>query len=173
MIMDTETLSSQWEQLNLEPLDNTMAADTMYQNTTASLTGLSCSLPSITIGNLSSPVIGSWLNTPQIQPTYTIAGGNGSFSTIGATVGNIGTVHNSSISLKGPQADIDINGRSLLKTLDALEQRLNMLTPNPNLEKEWDQLKKLGDRYRKLEKQCENKTAMWTKLKNMPKIDTE
>jgi hypothetical protein len=161
-------------QLNLEPLDNTMAADTMYETTTASLTGLSCASPSITIGNLSAAGSTVWATNTNIQPTYTIAGGRSNFSTIGTTMGaTVGNIANSTISLQGPQADIDINGRSLLKTLDALEQRLNMLTPNPNLEKEWDQLKKLGDRYRKLEKQCENKAAMWTKLKNMPKIDIE
>ena len=161
-------------QLNLEPLDNTMAADTMYETTTASLTGLSCASPSITIGNLSAAGSTVWATNTQSQPTYTIAGGPSNFSTIGTTMGaTVGNIANSTISLQGPQADIDINGRSLLKTLDALEQRLNMLTPNPNLEKEWDQLKKLGDRYRKLEKQCENKAAMWTKLKNMPKINIE
>jgi len=165
-------------QLNLEPLDNTMAADTMYETTTASLTGLSCASPSITIGNLSAAGSTVWATNTQSQPTYTIAGGPSNFSTIGTIMGTtvgatVGNIANSSISLRGPQADIDINGRSLLKTLDALEQRLNMLTPNPNLEKEWDQLKKLGDRYRKLEKQCENKAAMWTKLKNMPKINIE
>ena len=152
-----------WEQLPLEPLSNIMAADTMYQT-------VLCPEPSITIGNLSAAAT-VWQTTPQIQPTYTIAGGNGSFSTIGATVGNSGTVHNSSISLKGPQADIDINGKSLMKTFEAFEDRLNMMVPNPKLEKEWDQLKKLGDRYRKLEKQCQDKAAMWTKLKKMPKID--
>ena len=68
-------------------------------------------------------------------------------------------------------ADIDINGKSLMKTFEAFEDRLNMMVPNPKLEKEWDQLKKLGDRYRKLEKQCQDKAAMWTKLKKMPKID--
>ena len=159
-----------WEQLPLEPLSNIMAADTMYQTQT----GLLCPEPSITIGNLSADMgidTTVWQTTPQSQPTYTIAGGNGSFSTIGATVGNIGTVHNSSISLKGPQADIDINGKSLMKTFEAFEDRLNMMVPNPKLEKEWDQLKKLGDRYRKLEKQCQDKAAMWTKLKKMPKID--
>ena len=163
-----------WEQLPLEPLSNTMAVDTMYQ------TELLCPPPSLTIGNCNLSAANKlnlsaagivWQANTQSQPTYTIATGNGSFSTIGATVGNIGTVHNSSISLTGPQADIDINGRSLIKTLDALEERLNMLTPNPEIEKEWDQLKKLGDRYRKLEKRCQDKAAMWTKLKKMPKID--
>ncbi len=35
------------------------------------------------------------------------------------------------LSLKGKNADIDINGKSLMKTLEALEERLNMLVPNP------------------------------------------
>lgn len=73
------------------------------------------------------------------------------------------------MSLRGENADIDINGKSLLKTLEALEERLNLMTPNPELEKEWDDLKKLGDRYRKLEKKCKEKAEVWNKLKSMPK----
>ena len=73
------------------------------------------------------------------------------------------------LSLKGENADIDINGKSLMKTLEALEDRLNMMVPNPELEKDWDDLKKLGDRYRKLEKKCREKAEMWNKLKSMPK----
>ena len=73
------------------------------------------------------------------------------------------------LSLKGANADIDINGRSLMKTLDALQERLNMLTPNPEMEAEWEQLRELGERYRELEQQCREKTQMWNKLKSMPK----
>lgn len=73
------------------------------------------------------------------------------------------------LSLRGENADIDINGKSLMKTLEALEERLNLMTPNPELEKEWDDLKKLGDRYRKLEKKCKEKAEVWNKLKSMPK----
>jgi flagellar motility protein MotE (MotC chaperone) len=42
------------------------------------------------------------------------------------------------------------------------------MTPNPELEKECDDLKKLGDRYRKLEKKCKEKAEVWNKLKSMP-----
>lgn len=73
------------------------------------------------------------------------------------------------LTLKGENADIDINGKSLMKTLEALEDRLNMLTPNPEMEAEWDQLRELGERYRELEQQCREKTQMWNKLKSMPK----
>ena len=72
------------------------------------------------------------------------------------------------VSIIGPNADIEVNGRSLMGAIDALEQRLNILVPNPELEKEWDELKQLGDRYRELEKQCKEKGEMWKKLKQMP-----
>lgn len=73
------------------------------------------------------------------------------------------------VSIIGPNADIEVNGRSLMGAIDALEQRLNILVPNPELEKEWDELKELGDRYRELEKQCKEKGSMWAKLKEIKK----
>jgi hypothetical protein len=53
--------------------------------------------------------------------------------------------------------------------MEKVEERLNILTPNPEMEKEWDDLRKLGERYRKLEKKCKEKSDMWNKLKAMPK----
>lgn len=72
------------------------------------------------------------------------------------------------IQLQGDDADIEINGKSLARTIQALEERLNVLVPNPELEKEWDELKKLGDKYRKLETELKEKGEMWAKLKSMP-----
>jgi hypothetical protein len=53
--------------------------------------------------------------------------------------------------------------------MEKVEARLNILTPNPELEKEWDELRRLGERYRKLEKKCQEKAEVWKKLKSMPK----
>lgn len=72
------------------------------------------------------------------------------------------------IDLRGEDADIKVNGRSLMKAIESLEQRLNILVPNPELEKEWDELRELGERYRELEKKCKEKGDMWAKLKQMP-----
>lgn len=72
------------------------------------------------------------------------------------------------ISLQGEQADIDINGRSMKQWMEKVEERLNILTPNPELEAEWDELRRLGERYRKLEKKCKEKAEVWKKLKSMP-----
>lgn len=72
------------------------------------------------------------------------------------------------LSLQGEDADIVINGVSLKDTLNSIQDRLAMLTPNPELEKEWDQLRKLRERYQRLEKKCMKKSQVWNKLKSMP-----
>jgi hypothetical protein len=88
---------------------------------------------------------------------------------VGSAVGaNWNNTASGVMDLKGENADIKINGKSLVDTLTALEQRLNILTPNPKLEAEWDELRELGERYRELEKQCKEKAEMWAKLKSMP-----
>ncbi len=110
-------------------------------------------------------------------PTISISGVSGAnvgYSNTMWTTGLSGTSaadlnQSGKLSLQGTNADIDINGKSLMKTLEALEDRLNMLTPNPEMEEEWDQLRELGERYRELEQQCREKTKMWNKLKSMPK----
>ena len=73
------------------------------------------------------------------------------------------------IDIRGEKADIRINGKSMNKWMEQVEQRLNILTPNPELEKEWDDLRRLGERYRKLEKKCQEKAKMWEALKKLPK----
>ena len=73
------------------------------------------------------------------------------------------------MDLKGDAADVNINGKSLKNWMEKVEERLNILTPNPELEREWDELRRLGERYRRLEKKCKEKTEVWNKLKSMPK----
>jgi hypothetical protein len=77
------------------------------------------------------------------------------------------------MQLNGEGADIDINGKSLKAWMERVEERLNILTPNPELEKEWDELRRLGERYRKLEKKCKEKADVWNKLKSMPKPEVK
>jgi hypothetical protein len=71
------------------------------------------------------------------------------------------------IEIKGEDADIKINGKSMVAWMEAVEERLNILTPNPELEKDWDELQELGERYRALEKQCKEKAKMWAALKKV------
>lgn len=69
------------------------------------------------------------------------------------------------LSLRGDNADIDINGVSLTQTLQDIQDRLCMMRPNPELEQEWDALRELGEQYRELEAQLKEKSRMWKTLK--------
>ena len=99
--------------------------------------------------------------SPTIWTTNTTAG---QYSFTGQNIQPNNTVH-----IKGEDADLLINEKSLKTWMEKVEDRLNILTPNPELEKEWNELRRLGERYRKLEKKCQEKANMWNKLKAMPK----
>jgi len=102
---------------------------------------------------------------------YTITGSPHSNVTItaGAGISNPWTTTTSSkIKLDGAEADIEINGISLLKTMQEIQSRLNLLQPNTALEAEWAELFELGRKYRELEQQIKDKQATWDRLKAMP-----
>jgi hypothetical protein len=77
------------------------------------------------------------------------------------------------ISLTGEDADVEVNGWSLVAAVKRMEERLGLLQPNPELEKEWSELRELGDQYRKLEQHIKDKQATWDKLKAMPAPDID
>lgn len=155
--IDEQTLNEFSYQLN--QLDN--------MNDTINLSGLTGATGSISTGGYTIGANGTsasdWITggtntvwtTNTTAPTWNIS----SPATISA---------GGSISLQGEQADIEINGRSMSAWMEKVEERLNILTPNPELEKEWDELRRLGERYRKLEKKCKEKAEVWKKLKAMP-----
>jgi hypothetical protein len=70
----------------------------------------------------------------------------------------------SKLRLDGPEADIEINGESLIDMLKTIEQRLNILRPNPELESEWEELRQLGDAYRTLESKIQDKMKTWNAI---------
>jgi hypothetical protein len=77
------------------------------------------------------------------------------------------------IKLDGEGADIVVNGHSLVDAINSIKDRLNCLQINPALEKEWDQLRALGDQYRELERQILEKQATWDRLRAMPPPDID
>jgi hypothetical protein len=72
------------------------------------------------------------------------------------------------IKLDGEGADIVVNGSSLVDAINSIRDRLNCLQINPELESEWEELRSLGDQYRKLEQQILEKQATWDRLRAMP-----
>lgn len=63
------------------------------------------------------------------------------------------------------EGDVKIKGKSLIDMLDKIEERLAILHPNEKLEEKWEELKKLGDMYRALEKDIIEKEKIWETLK--------
>jgi hypothetical protein len=122
----------------------------------------------ITLSNMNYPVYNTQSNTG----SYTIGATTPGFTFPNTT--NISTnpwattTNSGRIELTGDDADLVINGVSLM---DLLRDRLNVMIPNPALEKEWDQLRELGDQYRALEAQLKEQSDMWSKLKSMPPVD--
>jgi hypothetical protein len=72
------------------------------------------------------------------------------------------------IRLDGEDADIEINGVSLWKTMQEIANRLNLMQTNPELETEWAELRELGEQYRKLEQHIKDKQATFDRIKAMP-----
>jgi hypothetical protein len=132
-LLDTRTIEDthfKWTSDPLEPL------------TTVSISGGGTSspyygaVPNVNIGSgikVSSPV---WTTTTNNTGGYTFANQN--------------IQPNNTVHIKGENADLLINDKSLKTWMEKVEERLNILTPNPEMEAEWDQLRKLGERYRKL-----------------------
>jgi hypothetical protein len=84
-----------------------------------------------------------------------------------STTNTLSVEQSGTIELRGENPDIKMNGKSMVTWMEKVEERLNILTPNPELEKEWDELRRLGQRYRALEKKCKEKAQMWAALKKV------
>lgn len=63
------------------------------------------------------------------------------------------------------EGDITIKGVKLSERLDKIEERLAILRPNSELEDRWNQLKQIGEDYRKLEKEILDKEKVWDIIK--------
>ena len=60
--------------------------------------------------------------------------------------------------------DLTVAGISVGETLKRIEERLNILRPNPELESRWTELRALGEQYRALEAELLEKEHMWAQL---------
>ena len=126
---------------------------------------------------ITSGSVDSWseYNMSDLNATWLSGGSGGSGYTYTTNIGAASpwiatgtTASNNSISVQGDaefDGDITLRGRSLSEFMESVEQRLNILRPNPDLEAEWDQLRALGEQYRKLEQQLIEKSQMWATLK--------
>jgi hypothetical protein len=123
----------------------------------------------LTVGTGAISGSGRMYQSNGVSPTWnSISAAGGPFTISPANTINSTIVPNANLELKGENADIIVNGVSLMTTLLDIQTRLNMLRPNPEIEQEWDELRELGEKYRALEKDIKEKINIWEKLKAMP-----
>ncbi len=69
------------------------------------------------------------------------------------------------ISINGPDADIEINGESVVGMLKEIRDRLNILQVSEEMEQEWDELRLLREQYEAKLVECRAKSQAWRALK--------
>lgn len=91
-------------------------------------------------------------------------GGSGAIYTTGAIPGG----WSNSGKVKIDAEDIEVNGKSLMKCLDRIEQQLGILDTDDTLETEWQELRTLGEQYRALQQKIKDKQKTFDILKKLP-----
>jgi hypothetical protein len=157
------------EILNEWDLNNTLTTSTVY----------SSAQDTISI----SSALNNALNNVSITSPYTVTGAIGSGINFPNSVYTIGTAGTNTapwltsnptgakITLNGEGADIKVNGWSLVDAVKRIEERLGLFQPNPELEREWEDLRALGEQYRALEQHIKDKQATFDRLKSMPPVE--
>lgn len=129
----------------------------------------SADISSLTVGNLDSYLLSSDsidFSNMSSSGTYTIDTTLPYGNTYLGNSANYGTVEiNSNGMNMDKNCDLKIGDRSLKDFMDKVEERLAILRPNEGLEERWEKLKKLGNRYRKLEKEILEKEKIMEALK--------
>ena len=117
----------------------------------------------LTLGNITLSG-GTTVPTWNTSSVYTIGVGasNGTYSTLNQSASV--NINDKGIDMKA-DADLVIGGKSIKKMLEAIEVKLAILEPNLKLESEWEELKRLGNEYRALEKEIQEKMKTWDILK--------
>jgi len=114
------------------------------------------------------------INTNLPKTVYTINSTSDTLLTTGYNYNNI--VWNSvadgttkpSLDVKGDanfQGDVKIQGKSIVDSLERIEERLAILRPNEELEEKWDKLRGLRQAYMELEAEIKEKELIWATLK--------
>jgi hypothetical protein len=119
--------------------------------------------PTYTHANITVPNNGAPLGS---TANYTSGMGVNSDLTSTGTGGNF--IVNTRINtgtVKITDSDVEIGGLSLKATLQAINERLAVLIPNPALEREFDELRACGDEYRRLERELQEQIRVWNVLK--------
>lgn len=113
----------------------------------------------------------TWLNgTTGSSSVYTMAGSNGSSANWSdtITISSNPDIQGNTLTVKGDaefEGDVTIKGKSIVDSLERIEERLAILRPNEELEEKWENLRGLRNAYIELEKEIIEKEKVWSILK--------
>ena len=170
-----------------EPQANTLAS--LWQTDTITWEGLqTMQIPSLTtsqitsidLSQLTNTVLGGSGGSGGIVYTNAIGGGGGGGGTANSAMGSgqhtwttTGTTTGYNWPNQGVMqvhaADIEINGKSVMKSLERIEEQLGILDCDAKLEEDWKELRDLGNKYRRVQKRIQDKLKTFNKLKEVTK----
>lgn len=81
---------------------------------------------------------------------------------------NVNPYYGQALDVKGDanfEGDVKIKGKSLIESLEKIEEKLAILRPNEELEEKWEELRNLRKQYMELEKEIIEKEEVWKILK--------
>ena len=145
----------------LDLFDDHSVVDSIDLSDSLTITGLFSS------GMADTITLGPLTNT---TPLITIS--NGAIDPYGYSLtsndGTLGARFENRLSVDGPNADIEINGESIVGMLKDIRDRLNILQVSQDMEQEWDDLRVLREQYEAKLAECREKSRAWTVLQQMP-----
>jgi hypothetical protein len=170
---DSKDLDALLSQLKFDFDDNLLNSTAATITSAAGTAGYN-----LTMGSGTANITSTW--------PYSLGGAGGgsaggyTWTTNGTGGYNLGTTINPSLSFSDNwhndaklkvqgdaefDGDVKIKGKSITEMFAKIEERLGILYPNEKLEAKWEELKKLGDAYRALEKDILEKEQIWETLK--------
>lgn len=156
MVPDPMTSSStEYQSSEQLSLDFSWSLDQISALSTDTLVCLSTDqISALDWQSISHPILG----TGQTGSPYTISG------TLNDSL-NIGPRSSGKITLEGDDADIEINGESVVSVLRDIRDRLGIMKVSEDMEQEWEELRQLRRQYEDKLEECRAKSQTWKKLK--------
>lgn len=159
----------------LSGLEGLFANTALNQQSIDALTTLSLSsITSSQIQTLDLSNSASWGSITSISLGGSGGGGSGGGYHYQNTVPNVTTgtgiwtetvLRGSRVDLQGANADLTINGQSMVELLNEINDRLAILKPDKDMEQDWQELRDLRQQYEQKLEHCRQKSRTWAALK--------
>ena len=143
--------------LDQHQLDLNLTGGSMDYNNSQGL-GVGAAETVYTIGNLDSIDLTTSIDWSTLNSNITL----------GPLMSDTLAYPSSKITLTGDDADIEINGESVIGVLKEIRDRLGIIQVSEAMEAEWDQLRELRQQYEAKLAECREKSEAWSALKQMP-----